>query len=74
MLLLGAVLLTNFKTMEILLKVNVKNMQTESESVRKGDYIVLKDGGTVYQFQGYGYDVIYVRDVETGEELELSWY
>lgn len=60
--------------MEILLKVNAKNMQTESESVKKGDYIILKDGGTVYQFQGYGYDVIYVKDVETGEELELSWY
>jgi len=60
--------------MEILLKVNVKNMQTESDSVKKGDYIVLKAGGTIYQFQGYGYDVIYVKDVETGEELELSWY
>ena len=60
--------------MEILLKVNVKNMQTDSESVVKGDYIVLKEGGTVYQFQGYGYDVIYVKNVETGEELELSWY
>lgn len=60
--------------MEILLKVNVKNMQTDSESVVKGDYIVLKKGGTVYQFQGYGYDVIYVKNIETGEELELSWY
>jgi hypothetical protein len=60
--------------MEILLKVNVKNMQTESESVKKGDYIVLEEGGTVYQFQGYGYDVIYVKNVETGEELELSGY
>ena len=58
----------------MLLKVNVKNMQTESESVRKGDYIILKDGGTVYQLQGYGYEVIYVKDVETSEELELSWY
>ena len=58
----------------MLLKVNVKNMQTESESVKKGDYIVLKEGGTVYQFQGYGCDVIYVKNVETGEELELSWY
>lgn len=57
----------------MLLKVNVKNMQTE-ESVKKGDYIVLKEGGTIYQFQGYGYDVIYVKNVETGEELELSWY
>jgi hypothetical protein len=60
--------------MEILLKVNVKNMQTDSGSVVKGDYIVLKEGGTVYQFQGYGYDVIYVKNVETGKELELSWY
>jgi len=60
--------------MEILLKVNVKNMQTESESVKTGDYIVLKDGGTVYQFQGYGHDVIYVKNIETDEEHELSSY
>lgn len=58
----------------MLIKVNVKNMQTDSESVKKGDYIVLKEGGTIYQFQGYGYDVIYVKNAETGEELELSWY
>ena len=58
----------------MLLKVNVKNMQTDSESVKKGDYIVLRDGGTIYQFQGYGCDTIYVNDVETGEELELLWY
>ena len=49
-------------------------MQTDSESVVKGDYIVLKEGGNVYQFQGYGHDVIYVKNVETSEELELSWY
>jgi len=60
--------------MEMLLKVNVKNMQADSESVVKGDYIVLKEGGTVYQFQGYGYDVIYVKNIETAEELELPWY
>ena len=60
--------------MEMLLKVNVKNMQTESESVKNGDYIVLKEGGTIYKFQGYGYDTIYVKNVETGEELELLWY
>lgn len=58
----------------MLLKVNVKNMQADSESVVKGDYIVLKEGGTVYQFQGYGYDVIYVKNIETAEELELPWY
>ena len=57
-----------------LIKVKAKNMQTESASVKKGEYIVLKEGGTVYQFEGWGRDVIYVKDAETGEELELSWY
>lgn len=59
--------------MEIFIKVQVKNMQTE-EKVNIGDYIVLKEGGKIYIFQGYGYDVIYVKDSETGEEMELSWW
>jgi len=48
-------------------------MQVE-EKVNIGDFVVLHEGGTVYQFQGYGYDTIYVKDVTTGEEKELSWW
>ena len=53
--------------------VKVKNMQVE-EKINIGDFVVLKEGGTVYQFQGYGYDTIYVKDIATGEEKELSWW
>ena len=62
-------------TMELFvtITVKVKNMQVE-EKVNIGDFVVLKEGGTVYQFQGYGHDTIYVKDLETGEEKELSWW
>jgi len=53
--------------------VKVKNMQVE-EKINIGDFVVLKEGGMVYQFQGYGYDTIYVKDIATGEEKELSWW
>ncbi len=53
--------------------VKVKNMQVE-EKINIGDFVVLKEGGAVYQFQGYGYDTIYVKDIATGEEKELSWW